>query len=330
MVNSLTNLESYASVKKWFKKLESRSADFSSSSTKPSALHWLQAYCRFLKVNPDTLIADRTRTSKSADKAMQRKHEEFIDDFIIDLRRNGKSPNTISTAVGLIRSFYKWNYEELKGATQVKIYKVRHFKVPTVKEIAKMCKIANLPTKAWICCQKDSGLANVDLLSLKWDAPGSEFGTIKKQLKRQLKKKAVPIHVKTIRHKTQERIDTFFGPNAIDALKEHLNFRKYKDPRLFKMTERAFQKSVKTLAIRANVATEKMPITPYSLRKFFNTTMKYIAKVPESVVERWMGHSIGRVKSAYSVVGSDDISIGLPISKMAETYMEAYKHIDIS
>jgi len=288
-------------------------------------LYWLRVYCRFVKSNPDTLIADRDKTLKSTNTALQRQHEELVDGFIIDLRRKEKSPNTISTAVGLVRSFYKSNYVELKEVAPIHIYKVRPFRVPMVDDIRKICKIADLPTKTWICCQKDSGLANIDLLSLTRDTLSSEFGTIKTQLKKGI----VPIHVEIRRQKTGERTDSFFGPNAIDALQEFVNFRN-RNPRIFTMSVRTIQKRIKKLAIKTKVATEAVPVTPYTLRKFFNTTMKYIAKVPESVVETWMGHSIGRVRSAYSVVGSGDVAVGMPISKMAETYMEAYQYIDIS
>ena len=327
MVNSLTNLESYASVKRWLTKLRARnrSVDFNLSSTRRAALYWLRVYCRFVKSNPDTLIADRDKTLKSTNTALQRQHEELVDGFIIDLRRKEKSPNTISTAVGLVRSFYKSNYVELKEVAPIHIYKVRPFRVPMVDDIRKICKIADLPTKTWICCQKDSGLANIDLLSLTRDTLSSEFGTIKTQLKKGI----VPIHVEIRRQKTGERTDSFFGPNAIDALQEFVNFRN-RNPRIFTMSVRTIQKRIKKLAIKTKVATEAVPVTPYTLRKFFNTTMKYIAKVPESVVETWMGHSIGRVRSAYSVVGSGDVAVGMPISKMAETYMEAYQYIDIS
>ena len=326
-MNSLGNIEVYDTVKRWLTKLRARnrSLDFNLCSTKRAALHWLKVYCKFLKTNPDTLMADRRTTLKSPEELKRRKHEEFVDDFIIHLKNKSKAPNTISTAVGLVRSFYKSNYAELKEVTTIHIYKVRPFKVPMVDDIRKICKIAPLSIKTWICCQKDSGLANIDLLLLTRNTLSSECGTIKTQLK----KGTVPIHIEIRRQKTGERTNSFFGPNAIDALNEFMNFR-IKDPHIFQMSVRTVQKTIKTLAIKARVATKDMPVTPYCLRKFFNTTMKYEAKVPESVVETWMGHSIGRVRSAYSVVGSSNLSVGMPIKKMAETYMEAYKYIDIT
>jgi integrase len=327
MADSLTNLEVYESVKRWLRKLRARnrSVDFNLSSTKRAALYWLKVFCKFVKSNPDTLIEDRNRTLKSSEETIKRKHEEFVDDFIVSLRRKEKSPNTISTAVGLVRSFYKSNYVDLKEVAPIHIYKVRPFKVPMVEEIRKICKKASPPIKAWICCQKDSGLGNIDLISLSRNTLSSEFGTIKTQLR----KGVVPLHVEIRRQKTGEATHSFFGPNAIDALNDYVNFRS-RNTQIFTMSVRTIQKHVKALAIQAKVGSEKVPVTPYTFRKFFNTTMKFIAGVPESVVETWMGHSIGRVRSAYSVIGSSNVGVGMPISKMAETYMEAYKYIDIS
>jgi len=74
-----------------------------------------------------------------------------------------------------------------------------------------------------------------------------------------------------------------------------------------------------------------VPITSYNLRKFFNTYMK-LSGVNESIVERWMGHSIGKVRSAYLITGSGEggQGTGIPVSKMAEIYMNAYPTIDIT
>ena len=224
MGNSMTNMEVYESVKRWLRKLEakSRSLDFSKSSTKRAGTYWLTYYCKFLKTNPDALIKDREASVKSTNQTVQRKHEEFVESFIIKLRNRDYAPNSIATAVGMVRSFYKANYYGLKEVPTVRPYTVRASKVPTVKELKKMCKVADIPTRAWICSQKDSGLANTDLFALKLSNESSEFGAIRKQLRKGM----VPIHVEIRRQKTAQRTHSFFGPNAIDGLKEYVNLNK--------------------------------------------------------------------------------------------------------
>jgi len=279
-------------------------------------MYWLKRFCKFLQTNPDSLIKDREKTAQSTNQATRRQHEEYAESFIIKLRGD-YAPNSIATAIGMVRSFYKANYWPLKEVPSVRPYTVRACKVPTVKEIKKMCKKADISTKAWICAQKDSGLANTDLLSLKLNNVSSEFGTIKTQFR----KGTVPIHLEIRRQKTSERTHSFFGPNAIDALQEFVDLKR--SGRIFAMSARSIQKKVKAAGIAARVSTKTVPITPYSLRKFFNTYMK-MAGVNEALVEVMMGHSIGRVRSAYLATGSSDVGSGIPISKLAEIYMKAY------
>jgi len=348
----LVDLEVYSSVKKWLTKLEakSRGLDFNKSSTKRAGLYWLKEYLKFLSTtperptNPDVLIAERLEQIATSNLQTKRKQEEFFEEWIVQLKRKPYAPNSIATATGLIRSFYKSNYGGLQEVSTVRPYKVRAFKVPTVKELKKMCDIADLPIKAWMLAQKDCGLANGDLLSLSLNNLSSEFGTIKAQLKKGI----VPVHIEIRREKTGERTDSFFGPNSIKVLKEYIElnggsgriFRSPSNPKKG-MSARSIEQQVKAIAIKAKVATKDVPITPYSFRKFFNSYMKMgdpskdIPGMNEALVEIMMGHSIGRVRGAYLVMGQGQASqgtmgTGVPISKLAEIYMQTYPAIDIS
>lgn len=327
------NLQVYESVKKWLNKLQakSRSVDFEKSSTKRAALYWLKQYCRFVQSNPDTIVKERLEQLQSSNLNIKRKHEEIVESYIIHLKNDEASPNTISTAIGLIRSFYSANYGRLEQVASVRPYPIRQFKIPTIKDIKKMCALADPETKAWILCQKDSGLGNTDLLDLSLANLSSEYGTIGQQLR----KGTVPIHVEIRRQKTGERTHSFFGPNAIEALKEYVNVNG-RTAKIFNMQMRTVQQRIKALGIRAKVATAEVPITPYVFRKAFNTYMKFgdpskdIPGVNEALVELMMGHSIGRVRSAYLVTGQGSTGTGVPISKLAEIYMKTYPVIDIT
>jgi len=286
-------------------------------------LYWLKRFCKFAETNPDSLIADRNKTLESTTETVKRKHEELLENFITMLRDKKYSTNSISTATGMIRSFYKSNYVGLIEVSTVRPYPIRPHKVPTRLDIKKMCAVADPAIESWILCQFQSGLGNTDLLSLSLNTLSSEFGTIKNQLK----KGVVPIHIEIRRQKTQERTDTFFGPNAIDALNEYVNLDTR--GRIFRMSVRTIQQKVKRIAIEAKVATKQVPINPYSLRRAFNTLMKF-AGMNEALVERMMGHSIGRVRSAYLVTGRDEQITGIPIKTLAEEYMKYYDAIDIT
>lgn len=314
------NLEVYQAVKRWLTKLETRS---DSSSTRKSGLLWLRDFCNFAKTNPDSLIKERTENLESTVQGIRRKHEELLEGFIITMKKDDYAPNSISTASGMIRSFYKSNYLPLQEVRSPRPYNVRMYKVPTIKDIKKMCEHTDLSTKTWILCAKDSGLGNADLLPLRLDNLSSEYGTIGTQLR----KETVPIHIELRRQKTKEAIHSFFGPNAIEALKLYTNVNGR--GKIFPMSSRSLQQKIKVLSIETKVATKDVPVRPYSYRKVFNTYMK-LAGVNEAFVETMMGHSIGRVRGAYLQTGSGSSGIGIPISKLAETYMQAYPTIDIN
>jgi len=323
----IENLMEEDSVKRWVQKLtvNSKSMDFSQSQTQRAAIFWLKNYCNYLKLKPDTIIKQRTADLESNVQIVKRKHEEMLEGYIINLKNEGYAPNTVAVATGLVRSWYKSNYAAIVEVKTPRSYNIRAFKIPTVKDLKAMAVKADPAIKAWILCQANCGLANTDLLSLNGNNVSSEYGTIKTQLK----KGTVPVHIEIRRQKTGEKTDTFLGPNAIEALKGYI--AEGENGRLFRMSMRSIQQKVKALGIKAKVATPEAPITSYSMRKFFNTYMK-LAGVNESIVERWMGHSIGKVRSAYLVTGSGEggQGTGIPVSKMAEIYMQAYPTIDIT
>jgi len=333
------NLEVYATVQKWLNKLQakSRSFDFDKSSTRRAGLYWLKQYCKFLgsspdrPSNPNTIIAERTIQIQNPNLNIKRTHEEFVEAYVIHLKNQNMSPNTISTAIGLIRSFYKSNYVNLVELSPLRPYTIRPFKIPTIKDIKKMCAVADAETKAWILAQFNSGLSNTDLIDISLANLSSEYGTIGQQLR----KGTVPIHVELRRQKTGERIHSFFGPNAIDALKEYVNIHE-RTSKIFNMQMRTVQQRVKALGIKAKISTQEVPVTPYCFRKAFNSYLKFgdpskdIPGVNEALVELMMGHSIGRVRSAYLVTGQGSTGTGIPISKLAEIYMKTYPAIDIT
>ena len=124
----MVNPEVYESVKRWLTRLrfKSRSLDFSKSSTKRAGLYWLTKYCKYLKTNPDTLMEDRVKTLDGKSEMMKRKHEEHVEEFSITLENKKYAPNSIATAIGMIRSFYKSNYAQLIEVSTVRPLSLIH------------------------------------------------------------------------------------------------------------------------------------------------------------------------------------------------------------
>jgi len=199
-------------------------------------------------------------------------------------------------------------------------YPVRQAKVPTPKELRAIVEVCNdekdILAKAWILCQAESGVSNVDLHKLELKSYSAEFGYIGEQLKNG----TVPLHIHIVREKTMASglgwYDTFFGKNAVATLNEHMDFSK---PRLFNVSDRTIQLKLREISIKAGVGTEEVPVRPYDLRKYFNTRLK-LAGMNETLVEYMLGHSLGRVKAAYFIP---------PVSDLRKVYAQFYPYITI-
>ena len=106
-------LGSFSTVKRWMFKLQSKHTGiFDESSTKRNALYYLGRYCEMLELNPNQIIEQRRSDRKSDEETTRRRHEEHAEKFNLLIRETG-TVNSAQTALGHIRSFYKWNYEPL-------------------------------------------------------------------------------------------------------------------------------------------------------------------------------------------------------------------------
>jgi len=275
-------------------------------------------------MTPDQLIDERKRHLKSDDEFLRRKHEELAEKFSTMLRdREEASPNTVATAVAAVRSFYKANYMPLVEVSVPTPYPIREAKVPTPKELRAMVDICDdekdILTKAWILCQAESGISNIDLhkleLESKW-CHSAELGYIGEQLKNG----TVPLHIHIVREKTMTSglgwYDTFLGERACEALKEYVDFSK---PCLFDVSDRTIQLKIREISMKAGVGSKEVPVRPYDLRKYFNTRLK-LAGLNETICEYFMGHSLGRVKGAYFVP---------PVMELRKIYTRYYPYISI-
>jgi len=153
-----------------------------------------------------------------------------------------------------------------------------------------MLKAARFPMhRAYVLCQAQSGLSVSDILRVS-------FGDVAKQVE----EGADIIHLRMQRAKRPELgwFDTFFGRMATETLKEYLSTRSPKPTdRIFQCTSRNVNYFLSRISVDAGL---DWKVSSHGLRRFFNTNLK-LAGVNESLVEHWMGHSLGRVRSAYLV-----------------------------
>jgi len=303
-------IEEYNSVKRWLVRLRKKSG---SPNTRRSYLHWLREFCEYVDMNPDDLIEERRTELKSEDEFVKRHAEDKLDAWFSELERSGKKRNTCVTAYNAIKSFYKANRLELKIDESPSSWTEKVKPGLTREELRRMIEACRKPMhKAYLLCQAQSGLGVGDLLRIT-------YGDVKSQLK-----KADHIHLRLLRGKEKQigQFDTFFGKMATRSLREYLATRRDLNPqsRLFPITARAVNKFLKTLSIRAGL---DWIVSSHDLRKFFSTQLK-MARVNdpafnETLIEYWMGHSLGKVRGAYFIPRVEE---QLRLYKQAEERLE--------
>ncbi len=158
------------------------------------------------------------------------------------------------------------------------------------------------------------------------DLPSITFGQIKEEFEKGLE----PLHIHIVRKKTMTEHDTFLGQDGLTFLRLYVaEVSPEKTDALFPLTSRTVETIVKTRSIKVGIAP---PVTPHRLRSFFKTYLTLI-KVPEEVVEYWMGHR-QRYSGAYMIppvdIDSNDPNFSTDIPSQRTLYKENEWVISIS
>ena len=297
-----------------------RDIEVSPPSTERIFLLYLKQYCEEIAEQlPDQIIKSRNIDWKSEDITVKTRHEQMANKFITHLSKNGKSSNTVATALAAVREFYATSFVALSdkamivpsGQAETEVW------LPEPQDLFRLVKKASLRTGAYICCAKDTGIGVGDLVQVKWSTPSAQYGTVKEQLKRG----EWPIHIHFVREKTRVVFDTYFGSDATEKLNEYADFSR---DRIFPVCKNQ---------IRADLKVVDRRLRPHTFRKFFTTYVKMSlanelsgrgmfdsAGVTEVWVEYWSGHSLGKVKKAYNIP---------PVKMQMDVYRAVYPRIKL-
>jgi len=141
------------------------------------------------------------------------------------------------------------------------------------------------------------------------------------------------------RSKTGVEYYTFLGKDAVQALRAYVADMKsrgvnysYNSPLFLKergkqaLTTNLVQNMMKDVAVRSGLVDEKNngkafnPLGPHALRESFGSLM-INSGVPDTIVDFWLGHSMGEMAEAYK---------GVQFESLKQTYLEREKLISIS
>ena len=299
----MTDISTQDSIKRMLTSISQRRGGVVSASTRTTFLFYINRFCDWVGKTPDELIRERMDDWTSKDVFTRRRHEEMLMRFAQHLREKGYASNTVATAVGALRSFYRTNYAPMTEVNVPSGRPVREYKIPTKYELVQAIEAARVPWHgAFMTLTKDCGISLQDMLALRLGDGSPTYGSIRDQMK----KGRVPIHIHVVREKTQFKYDTFLGEDSFEALNEI----DLGGPRIFPYGD-------STIQMAMNGIGEELGwrhFTPYSLRKWFRTRLT-LANVNDALIKLWMGHSLGRVRAAYLVP---------PVEEQMGVYSESY------
>jgi len=271
--------------------------------------------------SPDALVRHRYAEYKPDDEDPESSHcEKMVETWHNVLLRNKKMADRSARGyVAVVMSFFKHatrNKASLELQINYRNRRVRVKYVPTQEDLANLREYCNPKHWALIAAMKDSGFGPDQLSHIKWgqvirDLDHGDFWFVSGQ-----------------REKTDEPFATFFGPDAVEAIKAaYGDSSSAGNTPIFvgeygTYTSKGISKAIKEVIVRAGFSKEERTknFTAYSLRAYFNTAME-TARVPDNWRKSMMGHSLGQTQSAYSRPHVEDL---------LRTYRSAYKYLTIS
>lgn len=320
------NIADYSTVKHWLTKLRKKG---DKPNTRRAYLKALKDFCVWAGLAPDELIDRRKRDLDEKERALQRRAEDLLDSWfgvlskmISNRTSRPLSRNTCVLRYNAIRSFYKANYYELEVDDAPAAWNEKAKPEMTLEHYAELQEAVTLPMhKAYILCQVQSGLSVSDLCKLTLSSSeASIFGN----LGHQLDEGADHVHLRIQRTKQKKvgHFDSFFGRLATEALREWLQEQGSLrlSSQLFPCTCRNINKFLERASCRAGLPWK---ITSHNLRMYFSTRLKMTRvndpAFNDTLIEYWMGHSLGRVQRAYMV---PPVLEQMRLYKLAETRLE--------
>jgi len=233
----------------------------------------------------------------------------------------GKSPKTAAMYVSAVRSFYS-TFDitvRLKGRSRLPKAKVKNPRMKVNNEqVRTLLRHTRSPRdRALILTMFQGGMDVSTLCSLKY-----------RDVREGLENNDHPLKLDLYRGKTGVEYYTFLGRNAVEMMKAYTRDLKAKGitfnngtPLFLKARYRSendristegittdlVQKMMREVSKRSGLVDERNnghdfnPLSPHALRESFGSIMTNKG-VPDTIVDFWLGHSIGEMARAYKSV----------------------------
>lgn len=274
----------------------------------------LRSFFEFVGKTPSQLI-------KEAQKDGLRKVDEFFNDYIENLKKDGKSSNTIINRVDTVKAFYHAFNVDTKDINKIKLIEPPHLEnniLISLDQIKEALELSNLRDKAIILLHLSSGMEATDLRCLTYgdfinsiteylDLEPEELFNVKKIANKLLKIDEIVGTWKIEKNRTGKPYVTFNTPESTKAIISYLIDRKRKnkdikslnDPLFVNSQNHALKKSshssiFKRVNNRANfgyLTKKRQFFSSTMLRKYFKNKLNE-SGMDESTINALLGQKL--------------------------------------
>ncbi|HML03544.1 MAG TPA: tyrosine-type recombinase/integrase [Candidatus Bathyarchaeia archaeon] len=295
----------YEVVEAWIRGVADSHSD--SSETAYKYRHEIERFCQFVGKKPAEILKD---IEVKDDRQFKRHYTPLVNAYRSNLSQSF-AKGTVSSKMGAIKSFFKYNSLPLDFVPQIRIVATYHNRDITKEEIQAVLNISSPRSKAFFCIMAQSGIRPDTLCELKFQGLEPDWS-----------KGVIPckIHVKQeIAKCCYREYYSFMSDESVKYLKAYLQSRppvtaedylftqetsgsgdaddikRSKMPVSPKSFSEIFKKALRTLKERGVVNYEvrgnRKPseLKLYCLRKYFR---KYANQAGFEFVQYWMGHIV--------------------------------------
>lgn len=274
----------------------------------------LRAFCEFLGKNPSELI-------KEAQKDRRQKIDEYLHDYIENLKKSGKSSNTIINRVDTVKAFYNEydiDTDSINHIISPEMDNLTHNEIISQDQIKEALELSSLRDKAIILLHMTSGMEATELRYLSYgdflnsieeyvDLKPEERFNVKKIEDKIFKMDEVIGTWKIEKNRTGKPYVTFNSPESTKAILTYLIDRErknkliksLKDPLFVNSQNQALNVSAhgsifKRVNNRANfgyLTKKRRFFSSTMLRKYFKTKL-YESGVDETTLNAILGQKL--------------------------------------
>lgn len=300
-------------------------------------------YCRFVGKTPTELLEEAELEEKTVERKRNRKINDYLTGYKMDLEEDEMAPNTIRAKVKAIVGFYKHYDVQVpemsfqKGDLSLQENRGR---LLTKEDISLLMAAANLKTRAMISVMAMTGMSQAEIRSLTYktilDAVGLD--SIEELIENKVELCKVVTAITIVRKKVNYRYITFLPPETMEEIINYTILRMHnQNPKMRPQNPNDIifvNRSGKPVSgpvvsgmlknlgkeVGFNVESQQWAFwRPHAMRKYFISTI--INKTGDTVLAHFCaGHTVDRITGAYWFPDEEDLKL---------RYIEALPHLSV-